>query len=455
MHSTLMDPLAIRSGPEPRKNRFSSLSNAEGQEIKMTRLWKNMLLTMLLVSSSFSAFIQSPIPTSSRENYLMDLDRDGKLDRISIKFLGPVNREYLDQMVDSLTFEWLDSAGTLSRNRVKSKDLVLDAKDSRRVNVDLQSLNNRLYVHTGPINNIRLFLKGGTVYSVPVRDRMVPMVRSAFFRGSLLQDRNGKNVLARDTLIVELSENVVVSEKCSEFIEYRSPADTSARVLTMTDISWNQDSSAAVLILDGAAPQRLMPRDSLRLLPDCVRDREGNVSSEQSRFVYVNGLYPLNFEAGSMVVDRFSGNEGNDEPVFQLLFKEVNSGYPNEQEWGVAMEVRSAEFDNVVRDQLGLKENVALDYGKLRVQYNVKIYTNLGEFVVGTMADVYGDDHRFENEAKRLFLKWNLMDGSRRRVGTGAYIANIAVVVTYDGKLVYRSDVHHGPTTRIFGVKRK
>jgi hypothetical protein len=55
---------------------------------------------------------------------------------------------------------------------------------------------------------------------------------------------------------------------------------------------------------------------------------------------------------------------------------------------------------------------------------------------------------------KRLFLRWNLMDAHHRRVGSGAYLANVAVMIKYDGKTVYYSE-EEGITTQVFGVLRR
>lgn len=424
-------------------------------------LWKFVAALMLLSSSVFAAFIQSPIPPSSRENYLQDSDRDGRLDRVVIKFLGTVTREYLDQMVDSLTFNWVDLNGERVHYRRLAKDLNLDPVVKRRIFVDLTDVQSDWMACTGlrlgeqEIGNFRLYLKDGSEYAVPMRERMAPVVRSAHLRSHLPQKQKRKESPVRDTLNVVMSESIGMKSGCVEFLEFKSDASGDVEVLSPLNVIWNGDSSAASVILDVDAPHRLMPRDSVRLLASCVLDSSENRASDSARFIPVNGFYPLDYETGDMVTEVTSQDIPADAPIFQLLFKDIDSGYPNKQEWGVGMNVLSVEFINAVKDVLGMKDVAVIDAAKLRVQYVVKIYTNLGDFVVGTTSDVYGDDERFEGAAKRLFLKWNLMDGSRRRVGTGAYIANVAITVTYDDQLVYRSDVHHGPTTKIFGVKRR
>lgn len=412
------------------------------------RLWKFALTLALLSCSALAAFIQSPIPPSSRENFLMDSDKDGKVDGMSIKFLGAVSREYIDQMVDSLTFLWPDSAGSLERLKFTAKDVVIDPKMNRRVNLDLSKGLSRRQTYTSvfPEMDARLYLKGGNVYSIAFRDRMEPVVSGAYLKSH----RNGVS----DTLELNFSEPIQPKANCHDFIEYKSAKDGYGGILHGTSIQWNNDSTRMFLSLEGGDSRQLTSQDSVRILASCVMDSAGNVSTDSARYVYVNGFYPWNYEIGSMAVLQMGKVDG-DEPIFQLLFEDPHASIPDEDNWGLALDVLTAEFINAVKSTLGMKESAKLDLTKLRVQYNMKIYTSLGEYVVGTSADVRGNDKRFEGSAKKLFLKWNLMDGSRHRVGTGAYIANVAVAISYDGNLVYRSDVHHGPTTRIFGVKRQ
>lgn len=406
------------------------------------------LLLVLLCGGTFAAFIQSPIPPSSRENFLYDTDKDGRLDLLSIKFLGTVSSEYLDQMVDSLVFDWTDSLGEISRGQVTSHEMKVHSESSRWIDVDLKSLQKRWLVQTSvkKVGNFRLFLKNGINYSIPVFDRMAPIVRSARLKIHARQEA-GQD----DTLNVYLSEPSLQKTSCPNFIEFKS--GNRVGVLQSPEVLWNKDSTALMIVLNDL--NRLTTRDSVRLRAGCVVDAAGNSSADSTPFVYVNGFYPLAFETGEMVVAKEGARGPMDAPVFQLLFESVDDDVPNENEWGVAMDLLTPEFCNAVRNTLSMSPQANLDYSKLQVRYNLKIYSNYGEFVVGTAAEVRGDDLRFENEAKRLFLKWNLMDGTHRRVGTGVYIANIAVAVTYEGKLVYRSDVHHGPTTRLFGVKRR
>lgn len=415
-----------------------------------------LMACALLCSGAVAAFIQSPIPASSRDNYLLDRDGDGRLDGISIKFLGAVDQDYLEQMVDSLTLDWVDSTNEVTHVNVPRSRFRLDSSSARKVFVDLSEFQRGWYPMTalhsemhpaGSIGKVGLYLSEGTVFNVVVKDQMAPVILE-----TNLRSYRGRSA---DTLSLKFSESMTVPSGCESFLDFKSAQDSVVRVLPMTAALWNVNATEALVILDASLDleERLAPRDSLRLLHKCIGDSLKNLVPDSSRFVAVSGFFPMEVRSSAMVVD--NQRMQDDTPIFQLMFEDADAEVPNDNAWGFSMEAMGDEFLNAVRNSLGKPNKAPLDLSKLKIHYNVRIYTNLGTFVVGTSADVKGDDSRFGGNAKRLFLKWNMMDGLRRRVAVGAYIANIVVHVTYDGETVFRNDIHNGPTTQIFGVKRR
>lgn len=422
----------------------------------MKRLWKiEILAVMLLVSSVFAGFIQSPIPPSSRDNFMRDMDGDGRLDRIDIKFLGVITNEYLDQMVDSLTFDWLNVDGLVSHYRVNRKSFILDSSFTRRVLVDLKSRQKDFKILTalsvdslpkGALGNVHLFLRDGSVYDVNVKDQMAPVISEGFLKSSRGQ--------GSDSLTLMFSESISGISGCDVMLESKVHGDTVSRFWATSDIEWNENHNAAVFVFDGtSSDKRLLPGDSIRLTPKCARDSARNIVADNAGFAEMTGFYPLEVLMSKMV--RVETSVSDNLPIFQMRFEDLPSEMPDEENWGIAIDVLGPEFENAVRDILGLSQKTVLDLSKLSIRLSLRIYTNLGSFVVGTSDEIFGDDSRFEGGAKRLFLKWNLMDGMRKHVATGAYISNAAVIISYDGQVVFRNDYHHGPTTQIFGVKRR
>lgn len=422
----------------------------------MNGIWQIVILAMtLLVSGAVAGFIQSPIPPSTRENFLQDRDGDGRLDNISIKFLGNISKDYMSLMMDSLTLDWADTTNERIHVSVAKNKFAKNSGSARRVDIDLRDWQKQLLPLTavnsmmhpaGSLGNVNLYLSDGTVYKVPVLDKMAPVIVDA-----QLRSYRGRGT---DSLMLNFSEPVKPVAGCEALLEYKSASDLRTRVLPMTAVEWNFGATAALFTFDAdmKMEKRLTPRDSVRLLEKCVSDSLENLVSASARFLPIVGFYPIELHSTSMVDMPM---EAMDEaPIFQLLFEDAEADVPNASAWGVAMDVLGPEFENAIRDAVGLKEREPLNLSKLKIQYSMRVYTNLGAFVVGTSAEIQGDDSRFKNAETRLFLKWNLMSGKRRRVAVGAYIANIIVMVSYDGTVVFRNDVHHGPTTLVFGVRR-
>ncbi len=426
----------------------------------MNKLWTLALIVTLLVGSAFGALIQSPIPPSSSDNYFLDRDGDGRLDGIALKFLGSMSQDYVNQMVDSLTFDWLDSAGMVTHVNVPKSSFLLVADSDRKLSVDLMDQQRGFAVATSPkvnglknvLGNVKLFLAEGSSYTVAMADRMAPVITETVLRGHRGEEP--------DSLVLQFSESMKVVSNCATFLDYKRLSDGNIFGLPMVAALWNEDASGAVILLDAARGGNdfLAIRDSIRMIQNCIGDSVGNMASGTSGFVAVSGFYPLNIQVMPMAVE--NNRKPKNTPIFQLLFEKVGSENPDvekseESGWGFSMDVMNDEFLNAVRSSLGLSAKAPLDYAKLNIHYSVKIYTNLGSFVVGTSADVKGNDSRFENSGKNLFLKWNMMNVAHRNVGVGVYIANIDAHVTYDGQIIFRNDAQHGSITKIFGVKRR
>ena len=88
---------------------------------------RTVILAMsLLLTSAYSDFIQTPIPPSFNKNTFQDTNEDGKMDRLSIHFLGEITETYLHEMVDSLVFDWINSHSRHQSYTVASSDLKID-----------------------------------------------------------------------------------------------------------------------------------------------------------------------------------------------------------------------------------------------------------------------------------------------------------------------------------------
>lgn len=411
-------------------------------------------LVSLFAGAAFGDFIQSPIPPGTQQNFLRDTDGDGHMDQLEIRFLGNLTKEYVSAMLDSLTFEWVDSSGAFNHYGVPAEKFQLNASNKRSLVIDLKGVQKgfRLLTALSAVEysssvygTALLYQKDGSVYPIVLKDAMAPAIL-----GAHLKNMRGKS---KDSLTVLFSERVQVALGCASILEYKSAKDGKVRKLKSEDLRWNPWMNSAVLVLDKKSnPETLSYRDSLRLVNGCVEDTSGNVSSQVAKFFPMTGYSPFDVFVPSMVVDGAADKEGL--PIFQLNFAPLPLASKQDTAWGIYMDVLGDEFENALREALAFDEKKPVELSKLKIHFDIRIYTNLGSYVVGTRADIKGDDARFAGKPTQLSLRWNYMDNRGRRVATGVYLANVTAMVEYDGKAVYRNG-SESVRTYVFGVTRR
>lgn len=421
---------------------------------------KVMLGMSLLCSGAFAAFIQSPIPPSTQQNFVRDTDGDGRMDQMEIRFLGNLTKEYVSSMLDSLTFEWIDSSGAAKHYTVAAGKFQLNPANKRSLIVDLKGMQKSFRLLTALstmefsaaiYGSALLYLRDGSMYPVALKDAMAPAIMSAYLR-----NMRGKS---NDSLTVLFSETVRTVPGCPALLEYKSAKDGKVRKLKTDEIRWNFWMNSAVFVLDKkASADGISFRDSLRLVSGCVEDTSGNAVSKVSQFSSLTGYSPFEVVVPSMAVDSASrhgaGAEGAGLPIFQLNFQPLPVESARDTAWGVYMDVLGEEFENALREILKMDEKTPVSLSKLKVRFDIRIYTNLGAYVVGTRADIAGNDERLGGKPTQLSLRWNFMDSHGRRVSTGVYIANVTALVEYDGKAVFRNGTD-ATASYVFGVVRR
>lgn len=422
----------------------------------MRKVLEICLAVALLCSGAFAAFIQSPIPPSSKQNYFRDTDGDGRMDRIVIRFLGTITQDYIDEKIDSLAYTWVDTTGLISHFVAFPADMRLDTTNVRQMLVGVNQKNferittiSSAFVSVRPFGKVDLYLADGSVFHVVMRDGMSPAIRDAH-----LKSYRGNRA---DTLQVNFTEWAEAVDGCDALLEFKKMGDSTVRYLPASSVEWSQLATRALFIFDKdlSLNARLSPGDSLRLTGGCIRDTSSNAVLKNGRFVEVDGFYPFLLNVTELVEDD-EASAADDQPIFELDFlseeEEQNEGF---HKWRMTMEILGQSFEDAIRDAERMEANDPIDLSKLKITYSVRIYTNLGAYVVGTSYEIKGSDSRFEHKPTFLSLRWNLMDMHHRRVSTGAYIANIFAAVEYGGKVIYRSDLQPENLSRVFGVKRR
>ncbi len=123
-------------------------------------------------------------------------------------------------------------------------------------------------------------------------------------------------------------------------------------------------------------------------------------------------------------------------------------------------------------------KNKEVNINKVTMNYNVTVYTNLGNHVATLSGKVHCDDSKnytshgryfFSDDgsktcadavaSRNYFIGWNMRSDEGREVGTGAYIAKIEIVLNADGKRTSIETIHNKKdgdkkSYIVWGVKR-
>lgn len=390
---------------------------------------------------------------SNENNGFFDSDADGRMDSVTVEFENPITEEDLENM--RLQFFWKDSAGNeliispASRELVISKDgkLVsykLSESEQDKVQKGLTSIDESRTYGYAALENVSV-VNGDTVSTfqyLDMNDRIPPVIRSTFLSPESRSSRKA------DRLTVKFSEPIDVSEiSNANFLGFVVAGDTVFFDFSHAD--WNEDRTEVRLSV--ASGEKLLsranPNDSLFTVPSAVSDIRGNSVQKNSRLVGLEGDPRVVMETASIAaVDRAGLDVGGPAFTERLLPKGTPTGAEMEGSLGVMLDVA---FATIFDDSTG----ESLDFEKVGLKWSMEVYTNLGSFVAAGHGKIRCDDpdfagNCFEN-AKRLYLRWNMRSASGRKVGVGAYLVQFHLKVygqkhsyTYDK--IFKWGVHCG-----------
>lgn len=391
---------------------------------------------------------------SNENNGFFDTDADGKMDSVSVGFENPISEEDLENF--RLQFFWKDSAGNVLIIQPETKDLTL-SKDGKvvsyklteeeiaKVQPNLTSIDNEDEYGYAALENIS-DVNGDTVslyQYLQMNDRMAPVITSTFL------SPESKNKNSPDKLTLRFSEPVNVSAMTNpNFIGFVMGGDTVYFDFSLAD--WNDSCTQVSLRLGSEVSllSRANPNDSLFINPEAkVSDLNGNAVSANTKTTNIVGDPRVLMETVSLVgVDRAALSA--DGSIFTERF--FPAGTSAEKEMGKSLGVMlDVAFATIFDDSTG----ESLDLEKVGLRWTMDIYTNMGTFVASGSGKVRCDDPGFEGNcfenAKRLYLRWNLLSHDGRKAGVGAYLVQFYVKVygkkhsfTYDK--IFKWGVHGG-----------
>lgn len=413
----------------------------------------SILLLCALAFCAGTGLVSRPIPPSLHGNALLDLDGDGTLDAIQLKFLGNLDSSILAEDLDSIVFPWVDSAGQSTLLTILGSQFTILAPDSRvayyrfpnqsRFFSFLTSFDSsRFTFDRNP--QIHSHLPDGNAIVMPLRlqDGMFPIVRKA-------ELSIGKDYNSPDKLTLEFSEHIAgyPGVDLRKMLEIYRHSNNSQEVLTADKVTIT-DSRHIVLEFSHSkhGVNRPNSQDSIRVLPGFLDHPTLGPCSpplcSERPWKAVLASLDISLSTSSFGVIR--------EDVFpkknmELIARKFGSGSTSETGAGVYLDFGSADLLHSVRlvlkdrlysqDSSVIAENIPIDNEKIFMDLGVSLFSKFGEFVASAQYRISCSDSLFLGDCgqnpRQVFLRWNGLSQTGRKVASGAYISQVSLRIRY------------------------
>lgn len=379
-----------------------------------------------------------------------DMDGDGALDSIAVKFSSKVSAEELQNYYFS--FPWYSSRGLLIELQAQPRDLILSSdgmsvgwvvKSNVNVAPGLTSISSEvpaatLYTYYEIFGNT--FIAQQTV---AIEDKMAPVIASASLHYGD----------SRDTLTVSFSEPVDYSSLSgSDFFAYIHGSDTID--IRPSRLLWAADGKSVRLVLREST-DGIVPGDSLLVVKgakSAIADIYGNKSVENASPVVIGGLLGQIVESinmGTYDPEKYVTNTLNSVSISYVSNQTRTSDLRDQGTLGhlISLGERFVPqlIDGAKLDADGNYDPSVLDSidpGDVFVNFSVSYFDNLGQYVTDTTFNIpcnsaaFGASQNCLTTDKKVFVNWNYKDHTGRLVGSGVYIVEFKLVVRYKQKKV-------------------
>ena len=242
-------------------------------------------------------------------------------------------------------------------------------------------------------------------------------------------------------------------------VTFTEPVDTTAFELSKNDLaffvdgkwvhyglgthSWSDNGKTLKLYLEGGVDlsERMNPADSVKfsnfnksftdLEGNCVREEAPTVMVEGDPRVIVKTTSLATLERAVLLADKAAFTE-------RFVEEDVRMDSEMKKSLGVLLDIG---FSTIMKsDTAGGAE---LDLDEIGLSWELDVFTNLGGYVANASGKIRCSDKSFggncfEN-ARKLYLRWNMRSNNGRKVGVGVYVAKLRVKV-YGAKESFRVD---------------
>ena len=369
-------------------------------------------------------------------NAFFDRNGDGRMDSASIAFETPITPEALEEM--TITYYWLDNDGNLLKITPDVSKLTLSEdgtvvgfalkEDKYGIKEKLTSIDQSYakgdeygYVSVTYFETKDAETAEKTIY-LSMHDRMAPVISGTFLEPESYQK------MASDVFRIEFSESIDYKNMSTDDVAevLRFYVDGEWVKLPFSSVDWSSDGKIAEIRMESGTRlvDRMNPADSVTfdLAGVNFKDKEGNGVSGKAPAEMVEGDPRVIMQNYS-----FASKPDIDEPIDDAITFVVADDLTSEeahQALGVLMDV---SFSTILKKG---KDAAEMDLSKIGMEWELEVYTNLGNFVARKSQKIKCNDREifdgncFENP-HQLYLRWNMLSDKGRRVGVGAYVAHI------------------------------
>ncbi|WP_407441309.1 hypothetical protein [Fibrobacter sp.] len=391
------------------------------------------------------------------DNNFFDVDGDGRMDSVSVAFDYAITEDDKENM--EFTFYWLNGDGQVVEIKPETSEMVLSedgmqmgyAVDVEKYDIKpmLTSIDNdTLYGYAEVVK--KEVVDGEDILDtirLDMGDRMSPVISATFLEPESFQKMEADKFTLTFSEPVEVKESQAL-EDCFEFF-----VDGEWVVIPFNQALWSDDGRSVVITLENGVKlsDRMNPADSLRFNLDAVgfADKSGNGASPLTPPVMVEGDPRVLMEATSLAsLDRASllADKAAFTERFVLPQDEIDDEM--KKSLGVKMDISFATILN--KDAVDVAN---LDLERIGLKWELYVYTNLGAHVAGASGTITCDDRSFNGNcfenARQLYLRWNMRSDAGRKVGVGVYVAQFRVKVfganeSFETERIYNWGVRAG-----------
>ncbi|MEO6094406.1 MAG: fibro-slime domain-containing protein [Fibrobacteria bacterium] len=361
----------------------------------------------------------------AREAAVYDDDGDGKADRLVVKY----DRAIAASLPKSVTYKWPTSAAA---NDVPGSGLATHVQgDSTLVFQGAPLTAEILTMGVGEITSTYSARGRDSTQTLPIVERMGPVITGATI----------KLGVGTDTLSLTFSEPIAKgSQAVSAAQLFGFYLDTAAAPVFLNPQStqWGTDDVSTTMVFGNVtglfpkAGDRVTMIDGFGLITDALGNRPGKQT--RPRIIIGEkrkGIQTITYVEVSEDPALFAA------PVFTVTLMPVGSdihdAVKQTSRMGHLLELELGDY------ALGDGLNPP-DPAQVRLEYETRIFTNLGDPVASIKGQVGCLDHAVYGtdclkKRGRLFLGWNYTAKGGQRVGTGAYVVLFRYKVLVQGKV--------------------